>query len=183
MNVFIETERLMLREILPSDRAAMFRLDSDSEVHRHLGGRPVTDIGQTDEVIRFIRRQYAENGIGRWAVCDRHSGVFMGWAGLKWVTEPVNAHHHYYDLGYRLARAHWGRGYATEAARAVLDYAFRVVGTDAVYALTECGHAASGRVLLKSGFRLAGRFEWEGVAHHWYEADKAGFKLRSSRRT
>ena len=64
MNVFIETERLVLREILPSDREAMFLLDSDPEVHRYLGGTPLTDIGQTDEVIRFIRRQYADNGIG-----------------------------------------------------------------------------------------------------------------------
>lgn len=183
MNAFIETERLILREILPSDRGAMFLLDADPEVHRYLGGQPVTDISQIDEVIRFIRRQYVENGIGRWAVLNKQTGAFMGWAGLKWVTEPVNAHNHYYDLGYRLAKKYWGCGYATEAARAALNYAFRVIGTAAVYALTECGNTASDRVLLKSGFHLTDQFELDGVAHNWYETGKAEFKLRSSRRT
>ena len=177
MNLFIETERLILREILPSDREAMFLLDSDPEVHRYLGGEPVTDIRQIDEVIRFIRQQYVENGIGRWAVLDKQTGIFIGWAGLKWVTEPMNAHNHYYDLGYRLIKGYWGSGYATEAARAVLDYAFRTIGTDAVYALTECGNTASDRVLLKSGFRLVDRFELDGVAHNWYEIGKADFQM------
>ena len=178
MNTFIETERLILREIPPSDREAMFRLDSDPEVHRYLGGEPLTDIGQADEVIRFIRRQYADNGIGRWAVLHKHTGTFIGWAGLKWVTEPMNGHTHYYDLGYRLMHKHWGKGYATEAARAWVDYAFRIIGTDAVYALTECGNTASDNVLLKAGFRLADRFELEGVAHNWYEIKKGECNAR-----
>lgn len=176
MNVRIETERLILRELLPSDREAMFLLDSDPEVHRYLGSEPVTDIGQTDEVIRFIRQQYADNGIGRWAVICKHTGTFIGWAGLKWVTEPMNGHVFYYDLGYRFIKEYWGKGYATEAARALVDYAFRVIGTDAVYALTECGNVASDRVLLKAGFRLTDRFELDGVAHNWYEICKENLK-------
>ena len=172
MSVLIETERLILWEILPSDREAMYLLDSDPEVHRYLGGEPVTDIRQTDEVIRFIRRQYADNGIGRWAVLHKYTGSFIGWAGLKWVTEPMNGHCPYYDLGYRFIKEYWGKGYATEAARALVDYAFRIIGTDAVFALTECGNAASDKVLLKAGFHFAEQFEMDGVAHNWYEIRK-----------
>ena len=150
----------------------MFILDSDPEVHRYIGGDPVKDIGQIDEVIRFIRQQYADNGIGRWAVVDKSTGAFIGWAGLKWVTEQVNGHNHYYDIGYRLIKAYWGRGYATEAALTLVDYAFRIIGTDAVYAMTECGNAASDKVLLKSGFRLTGQFVLDGVEHNWYEIHK-----------
>ena len=64
----IETERLILREILPADKAEMFELDSDPEVHKYLGNMPVKDIDQVRDVIQFIRQQYIHNEIGRFAI-------------------------------------------------------------------------------------------------------------------
>jgi len=63
VNSNIETERLILREILPEDEAALFEMDSDPEVHRYLGNDPVKDIEQIRNAIKFIRKQYSDNGI------------------------------------------------------------------------------------------------------------------------
>ena len=95
----IETERLILREILPSDADAMFELDSDPEVHRYLGNDPVKSRKRIFEIIDFIRGQYHAFGIGRWAVVLKENNKFIGWAGLKYVNEPMDALPCYYDLG------------------------------------------------------------------------------------
>lgn len=126
----IETQRLILREIEFADVEGMFELDSDPEVHKYLGDTPVTDKKQIIEVINFIRRQYIDNGIGRWAVLDKMTNQFMGWAELKFVTETINGHTNYYDLGYRLIRKFWGKGFATEAAIVSLNYAFKELNVD-----------------------------------------------------
>src|SRR5688572_22851664 len=127
MRIFAKTERLILREILPSDEQGLFEMDSDPEVHRYLGNNPVKDITQIREVIAHVRGQYEKYGIGRWAAIERSSGNFIGWAGLKFITEPENGHVHFHDVGYRLARKYWGKGYATESAKAALVYAFNTM--------------------------------------------------------
>lgn len=169
MKIFIETERLYLREILPTDIDGMYELDSDSEVHRYLGNEPVAEKGQLVEVINFIRQQYIDYGIGRWAVIDKGSNRFIGWAGLKFVTESINNHVSYYDIGYRLIRRYWGRGFATEATIALLDYAFKELGIREVYAFAESANGASDRVLRKAGFDCMERFILDGVEHNWYK--------------
>lgn len=90
MEVFVQTERFLLREIVPEDEAALYKLDSDVEVHRYLGSKPVKTIEEVREVIKFIRKQYDENGIGRWAIIDKTTGEFVGWSGLKLVRERIN---------------------------------------------------------------------------------------------
>ena len=122
MKIFAETERLILREILPTDVEGMYQLDADPDVHKYLGNKPVTSREQTLEVINFIRQQYIDNGIGRWAIINKKSNEFLGWTGLKLVTDETNHHKNYYDLGYRLIKKYWGKGIATESACASLDY-------------------------------------------------------------
>lgn len=68
MKFYIETERLILRDILPTDEEAFFEMDSNPEVHKYLGNKPTTNILQTREMIENINQQYIDNGIGRWAV-------------------------------------------------------------------------------------------------------------------
>lgn len=172
MKVFAETERLILREVLPEDAEGFFDMDSDPEVHRYLGNEPVTSLDQINEVISFIRQQYVENGIGRWSVIEKQTGAFTGWAGLKWITEPTNDHIHYYDLGYRLRRKYWGRGIATEAAKASLQYAFNTLDAGEVYAITDCGNISSHKVLLKTGLQFVETFDLEGTPHNWYKISR-----------
>ena len=88
MKIFIETERLILREIMPIDEDAMWEMDSDPMVHQYLGNKPVTHIDQIREAMQYIRQQYLDNGIGRWAMVDKNTNNFLGWTGLKLVKEP-----------------------------------------------------------------------------------------------
>ena len=88
----IETDRLILRELLLTDDAGMFELDTNPQVHQYLGNNPITTINQAREIIAMVMRQYASNGIGRWAVIEKASGDFIGWCGLKFIQEHVNNH-------------------------------------------------------------------------------------------
>ena len=172
MKIFIETQRLVLREILPTDIAGMLELDSDPEVHRYLGDSPVTDKERIIDVINFIRQQYIDNGVGRWAVIDKATNRFIGWAGLKFVTETINDHTNYYDLGYRIIRKFWNKGFATEAATALLNYAFEKLNIEVVCAWVDCDNIASNKVLKKVGFRFIKKFDLDGIMHNWYEIEK-----------
>jgi len=73
-------------------------MDADPEVHRYLGNKPSVSLTQSQEQVHYIQQQYYENGIGRWAVIDKQTGEFVGWAGLKFITEPLHQKTNYYDL-------------------------------------------------------------------------------------
>ncbi len=176
MKVFIETERLILREILPTDVDGMYELDSDPEVHTYLGKKPISNKDQIIDVINFIRQQYIDNGIGRWAIIDKISNEFIGWTGLKYVTETTNNYKNYYDLGYRLNKKYWGKGIATEAALASLEYAFNKLSSNEVYAMTDCENIGSNNVLKKVGLKFIEIFDLDGINHNWYKINKAEFE-------
>jgi ribosomal-protein-alanine N-acetyltransferase len=172
MQIFIETDRLIIRELLPSDDEAMFMLDSDPEVHQFLGKSPVKTIEEVRDVIAFIRQQYITNGIGRWAIVEKSSGNFIGWTGLKLVRDTVNNHTNFYDLGYRLIKKYWGKGYATESAIACRDYGFNMLHQDKLYAITDINNLDSRKVLEKAGFKCLETFDYEGEPHFWLEAGR-----------
>ena len=176
MKIFAETERLILREILPTDVEGMYELDADPEVHKYLGNKPVTSREQTVEVINFIRQQYIDNGIGRWAIIDKKSNEFLGWTGLKFVTDEINHHKNYYDLGYRLIKKYWGQGIATESAFASLGYAFDKLDAKEVYAMADCGNNGSNNILKKVGLNFIETFDLNGIKHNWYKIAKGEFE-------
>jgi [ribosomal protein S5]-alanine N-acetyltransferase len=178
MIVYAETDRLLLRELVESDAAGMWELDSNPAVHKFLGNNPVTDMQQIHDVIQFVRRQYEENGIGRWAVEEKGTGQFVGWAGLKKITETVNGHINHLDVGYRLIERFWGMGIATEATLASLRYGFNTLNAAEIFATTEPGHEVSGRVLRKCGLKLMETIEYEGDAYHWYRISKQEWESR-----
>lgn len=181
MKVFAETERLILRELLPEDAGGMFTLDSDPEVHRYLGNQPITTIEQAQAAIGFIRKQYVDEGIGRWAVIEKASGQFIGWAGLKLVRRETNRHTNFYDVGYRFIRSAWGKGYASEAAKVSVDYAFQHFDIDTLYGMADLENLASNKVLKKSGLRQTAIFDFEGIPHSWHELHRSDWeRMRSS---
>ncbi|MEI8280626.1 MAG: GNAT family N-acetyltransferase [Bacteroidota bacterium] len=177
MDIHIETERLYIRKLIAADDKGMFAMDSDPEVHKYIGGKPVESIERSREVIEIIRSQYQEFGIGRWAIIEKSSGDFVGWIGHKRMTETVNGHCNHIDFGYRLARRFWGQGYATEAGRASLQYGIDTLQLKDIYAMTDVDNAASRRILEKLGFTFMGLFEWngpstwrqEGESTTWYQ--------------
>lgn len=176
MKIFAETERLILREIVQEDLESMFELDSDPEVHRFLGNHIVTDRKETERIIAFVRQQYLENGFGRWAMAEKSTSRFIGWCGLKRVKETVNNHSDYVDLGYRILRPYWGKGFATESAQASLNYGFETLHLDEIFAAAQTGNLASNKILTKTGFRLIETFHYDGAVHNWYNLTFAGWK-------
>lgn len=178
MKIFAETERFILREILQSDLDGMFELDSDPEVHKYLGNKIVTDKNQIAQVINFVRQQYIDHGIGRWAIIDKRTNAFMGWTGLKFVTEVTNGHKNYYDLGYRLIRKYWGLGIATETALISLDYAFNTLKIAEVYAAASCENLASNKILQKVGMNFIETFYYEDINCNWYKIDKNKYDIK-----
>lgn len=164
----LTTERLILREFLESDATALMELESDPEVLKYIGTPVLTSPDQCREIIASIRRQYERVGIGRWVVSDKFTGRFLGWAGLKY-EEEVRPEKAYWDLGYRLVRRSWGKGYATEASAEWLRYGFRVMKLPMIGAAAHIENAGSNRVLEKLGFQKAGKFTPFGSPHFWYE--------------
>ena len=171
MEIFIETERLFLREILPSDKEGMFEMDSDPAVHKFLGNRPLKTIDEAKQLIASIRSQYVQNGIGRWAVIEKETESFIGWCGLKLITEKINNHTQYYDMGYRLVKRYWGKGFASESAKATLKYGFKKLQLKTIYGIADVKNSSSRKVLEKTGFQCMGTFDYMGVPHYWFEVN------------
>ncbi|MBC7410040.1 MAG: GNAT family N-acetyltransferase [Arcicella sp.] len=172
MKIHLETERLILRDIISTDVDGLFELDSNPNVHTYLGNKPVENIDQSREVIKAIQQQYRENGIGRWAIIDKETKDFIGWTGLKLVTEKINSHIGFYDLGYRLLEKYWGKGIATETANATLKYAFTKLNLLEVYAMCDIENIGSKNVLEKAGFSFIESFDYNGIEHNWFKITK-----------
>lgn len=174
MKFNIETERLLLRELRPTDIEGMFALDSDPEVHKYLGNKPVKTKEESQKILESVLTQYKERGIGRFAVIEKSSGDFVGWSGLRLNTEyNMNGFTKYYDIGYRLIKRFWGKGYATESGKAALDYAFNVLKLPEIYATTEMGNQASHNALIKLGLHYVEDFyfEQEQLNLRWYKLE------------
>jgi ribosomal-protein-alanine N-acetyltransferase len=176
MKIHIETKRLLIREVCEEDENGMFELDSDPEVHKYLGNKPITTMEEARAIIQFLRRQYHENGIGRWAVIEKGSNNFIGWTGLKLITEEINNHCNYYDMGYRFIQKYWGRGYATETARATLNYGFNTLKVNEIFAIANIKNEASNNILKKVGLQLIQTFDYKSEEHNWYKITKQEWK-------
>ncbi|MFY8021408.1 MAG: GNAT family N-acetyltransferase [Bacteroidia bacterium] len=172
MKVFVETERLYMREMVQEDAAAFFEMDSDPQVHIYLGNNPIKTIEESRDIIEFVRKQYEENGIGRWSLIEKESGNYIGWGGLKLLKELTNGHINILDVGYRLNKKYWNQGYASESAQASLKYGFEVLKAQAIYASAHHENKASRAVLEKSGLVKNGQYKWEGIPCDWFEISR-----------
>jgi len=147
----------------------MFELDSNPNVHLFLGNKPVKEIEQSLGQIKNIQQQYKEFGIGRWAVILKETDEFLGWSGIKFIKNEINKHKDFYEIGYRFIEKHWGKGYATEAGKAFINYAFDVMKVDAVYAYADAENENSRKILEKLGLQYVNSFEYEEELEVWYE--------------
>jgi len=154
----IETERLLLRPWRDEDVHAFADLNADPQVMRHFPS--VMSFAQSEILAGLIRSALAENGFGLWAVEEIDGAKFIGFIGLArpHFEAPFTP---CVEIGWRLAAAHWGRGYATEGARAALRFGFDELGLDEIVSFTTTGNAASRRVMEKLAMRhdTAGDFE------------------------
>jgi RimJ/RimL family protein N-acetyltransferase len=150
VDVHLETERLVLRRFTAGDVEALVGLDSDVEVMRFLTGQPTPRDEIEQKVLPGILATYELHpGLGTFAAHEKATGRFAGWFGLQPTRDPWTV-----DVGYRLRREVWGRGYATEGTRALVDHAFRDLGVQRVVADTMAVNAKSRRVMVKAGLRF-----------------------------
>ena len=148
MSVILETERLILRTWEEADVTPMAAIDQDPKVCEFLPG--LGTLEATREGISRIKNHYAEQGFSKYAVELKSTHEMIGFVGLS--VPSFEAHFTpCVEIGWRLASPHWNQGYATEAAKAVLDYAFMTLGLDEVVAFTVPANLASRRVMDKIG--------------------------------
>ncbi|MFE2870360.1 GNAT family N-acetyltransferase [Embleya sp. NPDC059259] len=140
----IETERLSLRPLAISDVDAFVALHADPRVNRFVG---TFSRQQALERLAVVERQWAERGHGLCAVELRSNGEFIGRSGLQYWEQFDEV-----ELGWTLRAEHWGHGYATEAARACLDWGFASLQEDYFTALMRPGNEPSVKVAQRLGF-------------------------------
>lgn len=182
MNTYIETDRLILRELDFTDENDLFEMDSDPDVHLYIENKPVKSIHEIQQAIKTLKKEYEDNGIARWAVVDKLTNECVGWSGLKYFKEQLNNHNHFYELGYRFKKKHWGKGYATESSSAVLNYGFENLKMNEIFAITDPKNNNSKNVLKKLGFEYKETFDYDGDPTDWFELKKNTWQNRMPNR-
>jgi RimJ/RimL family protein N-acetyltransferase len=157
MQIFLKTERLVLRRFTEDDVDNLVELDSDPEVMRFInGGRPTSrqEI-ESDVLPAFLDFYERFAGYGFWAAVEKATGRFVGWFHFRpaKAARPGEV-----ELGYRLRRSAWGQGYATEGSRALIEKGFAELGVQRVVAFAMVVHVASWRVMEKAGLKYVRTF-------------------------
>lgn len=156
--IVASTERLVLRDLEEGDAENIFLLNSDPEVLRYVHDVPFANAETAREWISDIGK-LLPLGIGRWAI-ETHDGTWVGRCSLRRYADGEVL------MGYRLLHEHWGKGYASEAVRLMLDLAFNTHHLPYVASKVARDNIASQRVMEKNG----GRFWKEGAAENFAEA-------------
>ena len=166
MKTIVETDRLLLREFVMDDAEVFFKMISDPDVTRYTGDGGKTLDEAKDGLEERLFRDYQKHGFGRWATVDKSTGMVIGFAGLKYLDDLAEV-----DLGYRFFKEHWGQGFATEAAKAVLDHGIRVLRRRRIIGIADIENKASIRVLEKVGFQFERFTTYGGHDVGWYSVE------------
>lgn len=164
----LETERLRLRPLTLGDVDAYYAgITSDADVMRYLpGGGAARKRSDSEWVLNYFIQHAALHGFGIWAVEEKQSGSLLGHAGLEYILGADEV-----EIAYTLAKVAWGKGYATEAARASLKYGFEALNLHEIYGLSFPANSASQRVMQKLGMKL------EGTTDRFYNTELTCYKL------
>lgn len=144
MNTIFTSERLLFRLFTTQDATFIHEMNHDPKVLRYLHEAPSTIERAQQRLENSILPHYQQYGYGRWAVHLKQDETFIGWCGLKFRPERNET-----DLGYRFIQKYWGNGYATEAAKACIDFAFTHLSLTRITATAHIENIASLEVLKK----------------------------------
>lgn len=164
MQILLETERLILRQFTENDVDNLIELNSDPAVVRFTADREIDrNVIQTQTLPQWLSYYKTYNGYGVWAAVEKSSQAFIGWFMFRPAVhaayfDPALADPNDVELGYRLRQAAWGKGYATEGAKALIAKGFSEWGTQQIVAPALAANVASIRVLEKSGLKRRTQF-------------------------
>ena len=150
----IETERLLLREMLPEDAPAIYKLFGDPLVTRYYDLDTYENIAQAEELIEFFDESFELERAIRWGIERKSDGALMGTCGYVWLRT------HRGEIGYELQSDYWRQGYMREALDAILDFGYTELTLNRIEALVMVDNAASAGLLTALGFTQ------EGILRH-----------------
>lgn len=157
-DIFLETERLILKTTKLTDLDRLVVLRSDPDVMTHLGDVATDTVEQVKRFLSIAMPYQKKHGIGFCMVFEKHSGDFIGQAGLFHIgyddTQPE------IEIAYRLHKKFWGKGYATELAKALIQRGFQNLSVNKLIGAATPENIASQKVLLKAGLDYTGKIKW-----------------------
>ena len=170
--IFLETDRLLFRSHEPQDEPAFIAMHTDPEVRRYVGGQP----WPLEKAQLRFRNEYLgkpDDTYGLWATILKEEGSYIGSCGLRAGDQQTEAH-----LGYYLAQPYWRRGLASEACKALIEFAFTSLGSLRLLADVQKGNAASEHILQKLGFKYFSQevIPASGRILHFYELTKSDWE-------
>ena len=171
MQIILETPRLILREMELADAPFFFELNSDPDVIKYTGDGGFKNLEESEKIIHYVQDQYKKNGYGRWLVIEKETSEPTGWCGLKLHNEDG-----FIDLGYRFMKKYWGKGYATEASKACVDYGFNILKLDRIIGRAMQENTSSINVLKKMNMIYYKEDLCHGHDAFIYEIKKENYK-------
>lgn len=168
-DIIAETDRLILRTLEDGDATLQYRLLNTPAVMARLGG--VKELHQIEAKHAASRANYAQHGFSFLMMIEKESGELVGHCGIKRVDNPLARNLGDHEIGWLVREDRWRRGYAAEAMRAVLDWAFGRLGAPHVVALTSAANLASWQLMEKLGMRRRPDLDFEDPA--FPEQDRA----------
>ncbi len=168
MNIVLETERLYLRELSDEDASFIHKLHNDTDVMKYISSKSDKEVTfkECQGFISKCKDYYINHkGMGIWATIAKSDNAFIGWTTLKDLDNSETI-----ELGYRYLKKHWGKGYATEASKALLDYGFNILGLSSISAVAMPQNTASINVMKKIGMK------YDGIKN-FYNTDVAYYKI------
>jgi len=169
MKLITETEKLIIREFILEDAENLRRLHEDKEVTKYIDSKGYIDIETTTKTLqeKILENAYKKYGYGRWAVHLKANGLFIGWCGLEFLESENEA-----DLGFRFQKRFWNKGFATEAAKACIDFGFNELKLTKIIARVIPENTASIQVLKKLKVKEYKQGTCEEHAALFYELKK-----------
>ena len=151
-NFALSTERLSLRQFTMDDRESLFKIVQEPDIFQYFPTKTAWEMEKVDRNILHQIDHWNQFGYGLWAVTLRETGQLMGWCGLEFLPDTNET-----EAGYLLSEVFWGKGYATEAARASVEFGKKNIGLKEIVGLTDPLNIASQRVLEKCGLTFTRR--------------------------
>lgn len=173
MKTILQTSRLTLRELNIDDAESFYELNLNQNVIKYTGNSAFKDINEAKSFLENYS-DYQKNGFGRWAVINTSNQEFLGWSGLKFDENTDET-----DIGFRFFEHFWNKGFATESAKACIDYGFERLNLKTIVGRAMKENKASIKVLEKIGLQYERDFDFNGREGVIYRIVKNNLSFKS----